>query len=415
MRPRRAPTALLAAACALAACSGQNPHGGGPSTTAGSSAPTPTRMTPTSLVAVPAGGCTNLAVIRTWSLRRRAAQLVVVPALNADLRGLSASFAAGAGGVLILGQGVPADLAHQIAAANGSAPAGVPLFVMSDEEGGGVQRMANVVGSMPWPRQMAATMTTDEVMALARQTAVRMRDVGVNVDLAPVLDADGGQGPDNRNPDGKRSFSAEPATAARYGVAFANGLRQGGVVPVVKHFPGLGGATGNTDNGSAATLPLSALRAQGLVPFKAAIGAGVGAVLVSNAQVPELTSGPASLSSAVIRDLLRGALAFRGLVLTDSLSAGAVKTAGYDIPRGAVAAVSAGADMVLFGSTLTPADMAALSPAAVNSSMLAIVDALVGAVNSGSLEVNRLDAAVIDALVTKGINLCAPPPAAGSK
>jgi beta-N-acetylhexosaminidase len=309
---------------------------------------------------------------------------------------------------------VPGDLAQQVAAANRSEPAAVLLAVMADEEGGGVQRLASLVGSLPWPRQMAATMTTDQVTATARQTAVRMRAVGVNVDLAPVVDVDGGQGPNSRDPDGLRSFSGVPALAARYGVAFADGLRQGGVIPVVKHFPGLGGVSANTDNGPAATRPLSVLRTQGLLPFQAAIAAGVPAVLVSNAAVPGLTPKPASLSAAVIQGLLRGTLGFHGLVVTDSLSAGAVKAAGYDVPDGAVAAVTAGADMVLFGSTLTQADVGSLSPAEVNSSMSAIVNALVSAVGSGTLPVARLDAAVLDVVTAKGINLCAALPAVAS-
>lgn len=147
MRPRRAPTALLAAGCALAACSGGRAPGATPKTALPpTTAPNnSTNSTATSVTGAPPGGCANLAVIAKWSLSRRAAQLVVVPALNADMNGLGASFAAGAGGVLILGQPVPGDLAQQVAAANRSAAPGVPLAVMSDEEGGGVQDRKSVV------------------------------------------------------------------------------------------------------------------------------------------------------------------------------------------------------------------------------------------------------------------------------
>jgi beta-N-acetylhexosaminidase len=412
MMLRRAGAAVLAAGCALAGCRGAHVQVTAPTTVKPPSAPRP--PTATTVAPGPSGGCSNQTVVDNWPLARRAAQLVVVPALNAQMNGLTASFAAGAGGVLILGQTVPGDLAQQVEAAKRSEPPGVPLAVMADEEGGGVQRLANLVGSLPWPRQMAATMTADQVVAAARRTGLRMRAAGVNVDLAPVVDVDGGPGPNSRDPDGQRSFSAVPATAARYGVAFADGLRQGGVIPVVKHFPGLGGASANTDNGLAATLPLSVLRTQGLLPFQAAIAAGVPAVLVSNATVPGLTTKPASLSQAVIQGLLRGTLGFHGLVLTDSLSAGAVKAAGYDVPSGAAAAVTAGADMILFGSTLTPADIASLGPREVNSSTSAIINALVGAVGSGALPVARLDAAVLDVLTAKGVNLCAASPAGGS-
>src|SRR5262249_28158003 len=135
------------------------------------------------------------------------------------------------------------------------------------------------------------------------------------------VDVDGGAGPSATNPDGSRSFSADPAVAAQYGVAFLQGLRAGGVLPVVKHFPGLGGSSGNTDVGPAQTLPLAALRTAGLPPFEAAIRAGAPAVMIANATVPGLTNLPASLSSNAIDGLLRHDLGFGGLVLTDSLSA----------------------------------------------------------------------------------------------
>lgn len=110
---------------------------------------------------------------------------------------------------------------------------------MTDEEGGGVQRMANLVGSMPWARQMG-TMSPAAIQSLAKAVGQRMRALGVTMDLAPVLDVDGGPGPNASNPDGDRSFSASPSQAARDGLAFAAGLLAAGVIPVVKHFPGLG-------------------------------------------------------------------------------------------------------------------------------------------------------------------------------
>jgi beta-N-acetylhexosaminidase len=405
---RRRLARLLAIGCTLAAChSGRAPDAAHPTTSNLTAVAPTTAAPPTAPTSVSTTACTNLKMIGTWPVSRRAAQLVVVPALDAQLTGLGASFAAGAGGAVILGQTAAKDLAGQVVAANRREPGGVTLAVMSDEEGGGVQRLSGLVGALPWPRQMAATMTPDQVSSLARQTAVRMGALGVNVDLAPVLDVDGGQGPNSHDPDGLRSFSAVPAVASRYGLAFAAGLRQGGVLPVAKHFPGLGGSNANTDIGPAATLPLATLRTQGLLPFEAAIAAGVPAVMVANATVPGLSTQPASLSPAVIQGLLRGTLGFHGLVLTDSLSAGAISAAGFDLAGAAVAAVSAGADMVLFGSTLTPSAVAALSPAAVNSSRSAIVNALAGAVGSGRLPEARLDGAVLDVLTAKGINLCA--------
>jgi len=319
---------------------------------------------------------------------------------------LGGTLASGPGGVLFLGTSPPTDLAQQVNAANRLVS--TPLLVMADEEGGAVQRLAGAVGNIPSARQMAATMTLAQVQTTAAQTAQRMRAVGVNMNLAPVLDVDGGNGPNSRDADGSRSFSADPATAARYGVAFLEGLRQGGVVAVVKHFPGLGGATANTDYGPANTPPLSGRDSQAMLPFRLAVQAGVPAVMVANATVPGLTTGPASLSAAAIQTLLRGQLGFHGLVLTDSLSAAAITAAGYDLAKASVAAVSAGTDMVLFGSTLTPAQTLLLSPANVKVSADQIVTALVSAVKAGTLPVDRLNEAVLHVLGAKGVHLCAP-------
>ena len=139
---------------------------------------------------------------------------------------------------------------------------------MTDEEGGAVQRMANLVGSIPSARTMGATMTSAQIQALATTVAQRMRAAGITMDLAPVLDLDDGNGPNDRDPDGTRSFSLNANTTAADAAAFAAGLAAGGVIPVVKHFPGLGQATANTDVKPATTLPWTTLEHAGLLPFK---------------------------------------------------------------------------------------------------------------------------------------------------
>jgi beta-N-acetylhexosaminidase len=253
---------------------------------------------------------------------------------------------------------------------------------------------------------MAQTMTPGEVHALAASVGTSMIRLGVDVNLAPVLDLDAGPGPSATDPDGLRSFSAVPATAARYGVAFMTGMEAAGVVPVVKHFPGLGGSSGNTDFGAAATLPLSTLQTTGLVPFRAAIAAGAPAVMVANASVPGLTGLPASVSPAVINGLLRQDLGFTGLVLTDSLSAGAITQAGYRLPQAATAAIAAGADMILFGSTLTATETVQLGPGNLAATINLIVGAIVAATAAGTIPIARLDAAVVHVLAVKHVHLC---------
>ncbi|HZQ86929.1 MAG TPA: glycoside hydrolase family 3 N-terminal domain-containing protein [Acidimicrobiales bacterium] len=347
--------------------------------------------------------CDPVSAVRAWPLARRAAQLVVAPALNGQIAALRGLVDQGVGGFVLLGTATPGDLAAQVAAAN--RVASVPLFVMADQEGGGVQRLGNLVPSLPWARQMAATMTPAEVESAAQRVGAAMLAVGVNVDLAPVVDVDGAPGPNARNPDGLRSFSADPVTAGSYATAFMRGLRSAGVLSVIKHFPGLGGASANTDYGSAETAPIDELRRSGLVPFRAAIASGAPAVMVSNAVVPGLATTPASLSPDVTA-LLRDELGFHGLLVTDSLSAGAIAAAGDAVARAAVVAIEAGADMVLFGSTLTAADTALLSPANVAQTAADIVDGVVAAAQSGALAEGRLDTAVMDVLAAKGAKPC---------
>jgi beta-N-acetylhexosaminidase len=372
------------------------------STTANTPLTPPTTSGSTTTVAGP--GCTDSSTIARWPVERRAAQLIVIPAVNGGIGALTAAIADGVGGVILIGGTPPADLRSEVAAANRAAA--VPVLVMADEEGGGIQRLAPLVGSLPWPRQMAATMSTAEVEAAVAGMARKMRALGIGVDLAPVVDVDGGNGPSSTDPDGLRSFSADPATVARYSAAFVDGLRLGGVLSVAKHFPGLGGSTANTDYGPATTLPFSTLRAIALPPFMSAIGAGAAGVMVANASVPGLTTQPAALSSAPIQQVLRDQMGFTGLVLTDSLSAGAIAAANYGVPQAAVAAVQAGADMVLFGSTLTPAATALLSPAGVLATTTSIIAAVSGAVRAGQLPESRLNQAVVKVLATKGIRLC---------
>lgn len=397
--------AVVAAVLALAACGQSTAPSATPSavptaTTPASTSPTASAAaSPTTTAPSPACGVTSAG----WSLQEKAAQLVVAPTLGFDAAALRPVLATGVGGVLMLGNAVPPNLRAEVSAAQRTAS--VPLLVMADQEGGGIQRLGAAVTSMPWPREMAASMTPAQVEAAAARLGRQMHTLGVNVDLAPVLDVDARPGPSSSNPDGKRSFSGNPAVAASYGTAFVRGLA-GHVLAVAKHFPGLGGSTGNTDYGAGQTVPLSRLEQQALPVFAAAISAGVPAVMVANAGVPGLGPTPASLSSSVINGLLRQGLGFSGLVVTDSLSAGAITAAGYDVPHASVAAVRAGADMVLFGSTLTSQQTALLAPHQVAGTVNDIVRQLVAAVHDGSLPQSRLDAAAAAVAQAKTRDLC---------
>ena len=404
MRTPAVAAAALGALVMLTGCSGGS-NNATPPTTSTRATGTPTSSSSPS-PSTP--GCISRRDITKWSASRRAAELIVVPALDFNVAGLAPLFRAGTGGVIFLGNAsTPPDLAGQLRAATTGTDASTAPIVMADVEGGGVQRLPGAVDAFPWPREMAATMTPAQIEQLAESVGHQMLDAGVTMDLAPVVDLDDRPGPSATNPDGLRSFSIEPQVASDDGVAFMQGLRNAGVTPVVKHFPGLGLSTQNTDYGPAATQPIAALRTAGLEPFIAAIAAHAPAIMVGNAYVPGLTTEPASISPAVIQQLLRKQLGFSGLVVTDSLSAGAISQAGYSVPAAAEASIEAGADLVLFGSTLTPAATALLSPANVAKTRRAIVDAIVGAVRGGELKPARLDDAVAHVLTAKHVAVCA--------
>src|SRR3954447_501388 len=411
---RRTVVGIVTIGCLVSACASTTrevaaPPAASPSTPSATATEMPTSDPPSApaTVAPPAHPtCTSARIVRRWSLARRAAQVLAVPARDFDTAAATAEVAAGAGGLLFLGSTPPPhDLRVRPRSLVRQAQR-VPPLVMADEEGGGVQRLQGLVAAIPWARSIAQTMSVGQAHALALSTGRQMHALGVTSDLAPVLDVDARPGPSSSNADGDRSFSGDAAVAADYGTAFMTGLRDGGVLPVVKHFPGLGGAERNTDVGPAATRPLATLRARDLVPFRTAIRAGAPAVMTSNASVPGLTPLPASLSHAVIDGLLRHELGFRGLVVTDSLSAGAIRAMTPSLADATVRALAAGADLVLFGSTLTAADEMALKASRTLATYRAVVATIVAAVQSGRLSVSRLDDAVGRVLAAKRANLC---------
>jgi beta-N-acetylhexosaminidase len=392
--------ATAAAAALLAACGATSNGGARPN-------PLPTRTAAPTASPTASADCTSTADIAGWPVERRAAILITLPVLNFNLDTVHDELAAGAGGVLFLGgDQAPADLSKRIRAAVAAAPAPGHPLIMADQEGGGIQRLRGAIPDLPWPRDLAATNTVAQVRAKAAAWGRAMAALGVNVDLAPVLDVDDRPGPSSDNPDGKRSFSGDAATVSRYGVAFLQGLRDGGVLPVIKHFPGLGGTTGNTDVRPAPTKPLATLRAGDLGPFRDAIAAGAAAVMVANATVPGMTTHPAGLSSAVIDGLLRGQLGFTGLVVTDSLSAGAVTAATRTLGEAAADAIESGADLVLFGATDTDPHKAQLGAAGIRDSFNEIIAAVRDASASGALHPDRFEAAVRNVLRARGVALC---------
>lgn len=286
-----------------------------------------------------------------WSTGDLAAQVLVVPIDSSSVAAAAPAVVAGAGGVILFGAKAPQDLGSQLAKLVGQAPGGRPPFIMADEEGGAVQRLTNLVGKVKSAREMSDTLSAKEIKQEGNTLGMRLKELGVTMDLAPVLDLDSqAVTPGKANAVGTRSFGGDPAKTSQNGVAFAEGLQKAGVIPVVKHFPGLGGSVGgNTDFSAAQTVPWPQLQQEGLVPFKEAIKAGLPAVMTANATVPGLTDKPASISPEVVQ-VLRNDLGFKGMIVTDTLTAGAFSSFKYTPEKAAVAALQAGASLLLYGS-----------------------------------------------------------------
>ena len=260
----------------------------------------------------------------------------------------------------------------------------IPLIFAVDEEGGRVQRLAEVIGRLPSAAAQTARSPV-EVASRAADHARKMSELGFTMNFAPVIDVGGGEGI------GDRSFGSEPATVADYGLATVEGLSAGGIVPVVKHFPGHGGATADTHDELAAVAPLDQLRERDLIPFATVIGASEAGVMVGHLDVPGLTEGlPASLSAAAIDGVLRNELGHSGLVVTDSLTMGAIR-ARWSVSEAALLAVTAGADLALVGG-LEDADAAFAE--------------IQTAIDEERLSLDRLDEAATNVLRAKGVYAC---------
>ncbi len=240
------------------------------------------------------------------------------------------------------GQKLKSDVQQlQAAASAGNNP---PLLVMVDQEGGDVKRIKSGPPDIS-PADLGKSGDEGQSKDQGQKTGSFLRGLGVNVDLAPVLDVSQSNTADTIK---SRTFGSDPDTVATVGVAFAQGLQDGGVVATAKHFPGLGRATVNTDDNAVAIAATSDQLQSDLKPFRAAIDAGVGMMMVSTASYPTLgAKKPAALSPTIVKGLLRRQLGFSGVVITDDLEGQAI--AGSIPPAVAGAgALRAGDDLLLY-------------------------------------------------------------------
>ena len=223
---------------------------------------------------------------------------------------------------------------------------GFPPFITIDQEGGTVSRLGEDATVFPSAMALAATGDATIVREAARITGVELSAMGVNFDFAPVVDV-------NSNPKnpviGVRSFGDDPARVAEFGAAVIAGLRDGGVLGALKHFPGHGDTLVDSHYG----LPviektLEELRRCELIPFQRAIDLGAPAVMTAHILFPRIEPGnlPATMSRRIITELLRGEMGFEELIISDCMMMKAIASSIGTVP-GTLAAFRAGVDMAI--------------------------------------------------------------------
>jgi beta-N-acetylhexosaminidase len=295
-------------------------------------------------------------------------------------------------GGIIMSVGSPLEIAAKLNALQRMSD--LPLLVGGDLEFGAGYRARggyflpngiDLGGAVLFPPEMAIGATRDTMFAYeqGRITAKEGRAIGFQIDFSPILDV-------NNNPANPvistRSFGEEPALVAQMGAAFIRGVQEHGMIATGKHFPG----HGDTGTNSHLALPVvrvsrARLDSVELVPFNAAVKAGVGAIMTFHGSMPALDSSgaPGTLSHNVLTSLLRDEMHFRGLVVSDAMDMRAVLDA-YGAVNASQMAVAAGADVLL-----QPQDVAQT------------IDAVVAGVAAGKYPEVRLDASVRRILAAK--------------
>lgn len=222
---------------------------------------------------------------------------------------------------------------------------GLPALISADQEGGRVQRLKPPATSFPSAMAVGASGSAEHARRWGLATGRELRALGLNMNFAPVLDV-------NNNPQnpviGTRSYGERPEEVARLGVAAFQGLREAGVIATGKHFPG----HGDTGLDSHYDLPMIAgdlarLHAIELPPFRAAIAAGIPAIMTTHIVFPDLDPDglPATLSSPILNGLLRDELGFQGAIVSDAMNMRAI-TDRWGIVEGSVRFIEAGGDLV---------------------------------------------------------------------
>jgi beta-N-acetylhexosaminidase len=298
-----------------------------------------------------------------------------VPATGATSAGLASLRKERIGNVILVGDnagGVTAAKRVTTGVAAKLRFAGVGAFISTDQEGGEVQRLTgpgftNMPSALQQGKLTPSTLKTDSTR-WGRQLAA----AGINVDLAPVADTVPAKHASSNQPIGRfdREFGHTPTVVAQHVVPFVQGMNAGGVDTTVKHFPGLGRATGNTDTMPGVTDPTTRHSAY-VAPYRAGVIAGTQFVMVSSARYPAIDPHHiAAFSKTIIGSMLRGDLAFKGVVISDDLGTSALHR--FSDGRRATNFFGAGGTMLLATATsVIPAMIAAVTAKAASSSAFA--------------------------------------------
>jgi beta-N-acetylhexosaminidase len=363
--------ALIGGVLSLAlACSGCDPTSGGssvsgaPTAAAGSARAAATQASPSPQAPKPLSCAAR--VFARMTTAQRAGQLFAVGIAGGPGSVVARAVAAYHFGSLMFGTTTTASLAEirQVTAADealasAAATAGVRFFIAADQEGGEVQRLRG-----PGFAAIPSAVTQGELApgTLKREAAGwgrELKQAGVNLDLAPVMDVVPPGTAGRNQPIGalRREFGSDPQTVAAHGVAFLRGLRQAGVAATAKHFPGLGRVTGNTDLTAGVVDPVTAPGDPYLGSFQASIDGGVPFVMVSLASYSRIDPRHlAVFSSRAMRALLRTRMHFGGVIISDDMGAAAAVASLSPAAR-AISFLNAGGDMILSDSLPAAATM----------------------------------------------------------
>ena len=364
-------TAYLTAACLAAACLVPTGEAASATQHAGRAAQNPNAAT---------------AAFNGMTEAQRVGQLFMVgtPATGLSSQTVTDIQTYHVGNVILTGRssaGVSATAAVSAALqqkADGSATAGVPLFISTDQEGGQVQVLSGTGFSTIPAGLTQGGYATSTLRADAETWGNQLKAAGVNVDLAPVMDTvpSAAFAPKNK-PIGyyQREYGYDPTTVSTHGGAFAQGMADAGIDATVKHFPGLGRVTANTDTSSGVTDSQTTRTDAYLTPFADAVNAGVPFLMMSTAYYSKIDpANPAAFSPTIVTGMVRGDLGFNGVIISDSL--GATQVASWAPADRAINFFNAGGDMALTNDpTLLPAMAnAVLSKANSDSTFKAKVD-----------------------------------------